>query len=112
MVDVTEMGRKGRSHRRKWQALRTFTLTREGLWLPRGRQLNDHLTGHLGQRENGSMRDKEISATEFKAKCLTILDEVATGMSVVVTKRGKPAADGRHGGDGGGGGRHRSFRQQ
>ncbi|HEY6345080.1 MAG TPA: type II toxin-antitoxin system prevent-host-death family antitoxin [Bryobacteraceae bacterium] len=35
------------------------------------------------------MRDKEISATEFKAKCLAILDEVATGMSVVVTKRGK-----------------------
>jgi prevent-host-death family protein len=38
------------------------------------------------------MREKEISATEFKAKCLAILDEVATGTSVVVTKRGKPVA--------------------
>jgi prevent-host-death family protein len=33
-----------------------------------------------------------ISATEFKAKCLEILDQVAAGCvdRVVITKRGKP----------------------
>ena len=35
-----------------------------------------------------------ISATEFKAKCLALLDEVAqTGERIVVTKRGRPVAD-------------------
>lgn len=33
-----------------------------------------------------------ISASQFKAKCLAILDEVAEGDEVVVTKRGKPVA--------------------
>jgi prevent-host-death family protein len=34
-----------------------------------------------------------VSASEFKAKCLAILDEVqATGEPVTVTKRGKPVA--------------------
>jgi prevent-host-death family protein len=36
---------------------------------------------------------RTISATEFKAKCLAILDEVAaTGEQVTVIKRGKPVA--------------------
>jgi len=36
---------------------------------------------------------REISATEFKAKCLAILDEVAaTGEPVTVLKRGRPVA--------------------
>ena len=36
----------------------------------------------------------EISASEFKAKCLALLDRVAaTGETLVVTKRGKPVAD-------------------
>lgn len=36
-------------------------------------------------------RHKYISASEFKAKCLALLDEVAeTGTSLIVTKRGKP----------------------
>jgi len=36
---------------------------------------------------------KEINASEFKAKCLAILDEVAeTGQAVTVLKRGKPVA--------------------
>ena len=43
-------------------------------------------------RENVSVRDREISATEFKAKCLGLLDEVAAGASLVITKRGKPVA--------------------
>lgn len=34
-----------------------------------------------------------ISASQFKAKCLALLDEVAaTGRELVVTKRGKPVA--------------------
>lgn len=34
---------------------------------------------------------RQMAAGEFKAKCLSIMDEVQeTGKSVVVTKRGKP----------------------
>ena len=34
---------------------------------------------------------REITATEFKARCLRLLDEVAdTGETLVVTKRGNP----------------------
>lgn len=36
---------------------------------------------------------KTISATEFKAKCLHLLDEVQrTGEELVISKRGKPVA--------------------
>ena len=36
---------------------------------------------------------REISASEFRAKCSAILDEVAqTGQAVTITKRGKPVA--------------------
>lgn len=38
------------------------------------------------------MRERQVSATEFKAKCLGLLDELAAGASLVVTKRGKPVA--------------------
>jgi prevent-host-death family protein len=38
------------------------------------------------------MRDREISATEFKAKCLGLLDQVAAGASLIVTKHGRPVA--------------------
>ena len=35
----------------------------------------------------------EIKASEFKAKCLKLLDEVAeTGEPIIVTKNGKPVA--------------------
>ncbi len=35
-----------------------------------------------------------IKASEFKAKCLALMDEVArTGKCVVITKNGKPVAD-------------------
>ncbi len=35
----------------------------------------------------------EISAAEFKAKCLKIMDEIArTRKPIVITKRGKPVA--------------------
>lgn len=34
-----------------------------------------------------------ISATDFKAKCLAIMDDVSnTGESIIITKRGKPIA--------------------
>ena len=36
---------------------------------------------------------REVSASEFKAKCLGLLDEVAEkGETIVVTKRGRPVA--------------------
>jgi prevent-host-death family protein len=36
---------------------------------------------------------REINASEFKAKCLAILDEVAqTGQPVTILKRGRPIA--------------------
>lgn len=37
---------------------------------------------------------KTIKASEFKAKCLALMDEVQrTGVPVVVTKHGKPVAE-------------------
>jgi len=37
---------------------------------------------------------KQVKASEFKAKCLAVMDEVAaTGRGVVVTKNGKPVVD-------------------
>jgi len=39
------------------------------------------------------MKNRVVSATEFKAKCLALLDEVnENGGSVTVTKRGRPVA--------------------
>ena len=37
---------------------------------------------------------KTVKASEFKAKCLALMDEVQrTGRSVVITKRGEPVAE-------------------
>ncbi len=37
---------------------------------------------------------RRIPASEFKAKCLGLMDEVArTGRAVVITKNGKPVAE-------------------
>jgi prevent-host-death family protein len=37
---------------------------------------------------------RHIKASEFKAKCLALMDEVArTGDAVVITKNGKPVAE-------------------
>ena len=39
------------------------------------------------------MKERVVSATEFKAKCLAILDEVEErGESITVTRRGRPVA--------------------
>ena len=51
--------------------------------------LNDHgtLTTVMSHAQ------KEITATQFKARCLRLLDEVAeTGETLVVTKHGRPVA--------------------
>ncbi|SRR6266567_2534637 len=40
-----------------------------------------------------SMKHRVVTATEFKAKCLALLDEVdEKGDSITVTKRGRPVA--------------------
>lgn len=39
------------------------------------------------------MKTRVVSATEFKAKCLALLDEIGhTGGTITVTKRGRPMA--------------------
>jgi prevent-host-death family protein len=35
---------------------------------------------------------KQVSATRFRAQCLALLDEVAAGEEIVVTKHGRPVA--------------------
>jgi len=40
-----------------------------------------------------TMDTKRISASEFKARCLELMDEVArTGEEIVITKRGRPVS--------------------
>jgi prevent-host-death family protein len=42
---------------------------------------------------NQSMTEQTIPASEFKAKCLRLLEEIAAeGKSVTITKRGRPIA--------------------
>jgi prevent-host-death family protein len=39
------------------------------------------------------MTERSIPASEFKAKCLHLLEEIATeGKSIIITKRGRPMA--------------------
>ena len=39
------------------------------------------------------MKESTLTASEFKAKCLRLLDEVAEqGNSLIITKRGRPVA--------------------
>ena len=38
--------------------------------------------------------NRVVNVTEFKAKCLALMDEVArTGAAVIITKNGKPVAE-------------------
>ncbi len=49
--------------------------------------INDTDHGHV------MTKPREIPASEFRAKCLKLMDEVAaTGEELVITKRGKPVA--------------------
>lgn len=51
--------------------------------------ISDH--GTVTMVMNGS--PKKITATQFKAKCLRLLDQVAeTGEPLVITKHGRPVA--------------------
>jgi prevent-host-death family protein len=39
------------------------------------------------------MNDRVVSATEFKAKCLALLDEIEQrGGPIIITRRGRPVA--------------------
>jgi prevent-host-death family protein len=53
------------------------------------RTINDHGTVTTVM----SQPQKEITASQFKARCLRLLDEVAkTGETLVITKHGRPVA--------------------
>ena len=38
------------------------------------------------------MKESTLGASEFRAKCLGLLDRVAKGSTLIVTKRGRPIA--------------------
>jgi prevent-host-death family protein len=47
----------------------------------------------FGQCYHEPLTNRTVSATEFKAKCLALLDEVEhQGGTITVTKRGRPVA--------------------
>lgn len=46
------------------------------------------------EANGGAFSMRSIQASEFKAKCLALMDEVArTGETLVVTKNGRPVAE-------------------
>ena len=46
-----------------------------------------------GLRYDGAMKHQVVTATELKAKCLALLDDVSDrGDTITVTKRGRPVA--------------------
>jgi prevent-host-death family protein len=57
--------------------------------VPSSISVNDHGTVTMVM----SQAERKITATQFKAHCLRLLDEVAeTGETLIVTKHGKPVA--------------------
>lgn len=57
--------------------------------LPILSQIDDHGTVTMVM----SSPEKKITATQFKARCLRLLDEVAaTGETLIITKHGRPVA--------------------
>lgn len=47
----------------------------------------------IASRVVAASRVRQIAAGEFKAKCLSLIDEVnETGHELIITKRGKPTA--------------------
>jgi prevent-host-death family protein len=42
--------------------------------------------------DNGFMKESILDVSEFKSKCLGLLDEVAKGNTLVITKHGRPIA--------------------
>ena len=58
-----------------------------------GNKQTDLLTGHDVQSYPKGMKENTVTASEFKAKCLRLLDEVAEhGNNLIITKRGRPIA--------------------
>ena len=50
-------------------------------------------SGRLRRADDGGGRHPQVSAAEFKATCLELMDRVReTGVEYVVTKHGKPVA--------------------
>jgi len=49
------------------------------------------MTGHMLCWSHMETREKTLSATEFKAKCLHILDHLGPG-GLIITKHGRPVA--------------------
>jgi prevent-host-death family protein len=51
------------------------------------------MTSHATIAIINTMKDRVVSATEFKAKCLAYLDEIEErGGPITITRRGKPVA--------------------
>ena len=47
----------------------------------------------MATAEGSSHQSRTVKASEFKAKCLKLMDEVAeTGEEIVITKNGRPTA--------------------
>ncbi len=56
-------------------------------------QVIDSSTGRSGQPYDEGMKDALIAASDFKARCLRLLDEVAQERkSLTITKHGRPVA--------------------
>ena len=59
-----------------------------------GRRLTIILTMGIIKDGHTEVLVETIQASEFKAKCLALMDEVArTGRTIVVTKNGRPVAE-------------------
>lgn len=60
------------------------TVTQKGKTVPQRKRI---------AKPNCADEAREIAAGEFKAKCLSLIDQVnETGHEIVITKRGKPSA--------------------
>lgn len=57
---------------------------------PDGHARSNHLV--VRDHRNRTMVMKQVTATRFKAECLALLDEAASGEEIVVTKDGRPVA--------------------
>ena len=56
-------------------------------------QVIDRLTGQNSQPYDEGVKDVSIAASDFKARCLRLLDEVAQERkSLTITKHGRPVA--------------------
>ena len=54
----------------------------------------DNMTMVMNHSHEEPLMSRMIKASEFKAKCLALMDEVErTGQSVVITKKGRPVAE-------------------